>query len=113
MGRLIGIDLGTTNTVVAVADGPQAKILDSREGRPQSASAVGLRASKKNGGSRELLVGDTAVDNWPMAPLDTIVSVKRLMGRGVDDEEVQRLKRTARYEIVQPSDGTKQGVRVV
>ena len=117
-GRRIGIDLGTTNSVVAVLDGPQPRVLESREGRPQVPSVVGLRRRKKGkkgggGGDGEVLVGSVAYDNWPMAPKDTIVSVKRLMGRRAADADVQKVRETFQYEVVEPSDGTKDSVRVV
>src|SRR5207244_10224371 len=59
------------------------------------------------------LVGDTALDNWPYAPKDTIVSVKRLMGRGIGDDEVQKVRKNALFEIQEPHDGTKDSVSVV
>ena len=111
MGKSIGIDLGTSNSVVADAAGAGAKVLDSNEGRPQIRSVVGLKKSRR--GSTSILVGDAAENNWEMSPKDTIVSVKRLMGRGVADSEVQKIKKWAMYEIQQPSDGTKDSVRVV
>ncbi|HYF79878.1 MAG TPA: Hsp70 family protein, partial [Symbiobacteriaceae bacterium] len=52
-------------------------------------------------------------DNWESASKDTIVSVKRLMGRGVADPEVQKVRRSVEYEIVEPSDGTRDSVRVI
>jgi len=116
MGSMIGIDLGTTNSVVAVLDGPQPRVLDSREGRSQTRSAVGLklrRRTAEGAGEFQLLVGDPAFDNWPMAPRHTIVSIKRLMGRAIADPEVQRVRETWQYEIVQPSHGTEDSVRVV
>jgi len=113
-GRRIGIDLGTTNSVVAVLDGPQPRVLESREGRPQVPSVVGLRRRKKGkkggGGDGEVLVGSVAYDNWPMAPKDTIVSVKRLMARRVADPEVQKVRESYQYEVVEPSGGTKDSV---
>jgi len=59
MGKIIGIDLGTTNSVAAIAAGIQPKTLDSKEGRPQIRSVVGLRKrkSKKRVGKAEILVG--------------------------------------------------------
>lgn len=112
--RIIGIDLGTSNSVAATAAGAQPKVLDSREGRPQIPSVVGLKKRKGKGGDSdtELLVGDVAEDNWESAAKDTIVSVKRLMGRGVADPEVQKVRRAVEYEIVEPSDGTRDSVRV-
>src|SRR5687767_11742893 len=116
MAKMVGIDLGTTNTVVAVMDGPRPRVLDSREGKPQIRSVVGLkkrRGKKDEPATEEILVGDIAVDNWGLAPRDTIVSIKRLMGRGVADEEVQRVSQWAQYKVVSPSNGTKDSVRVL
>lgn len=115
MGRLIGIDLGTTNSVVAICDGPQPRILESREIKPQTRSVVGVKKRKGKGkdGEAEILVGEAALDNWPLAPKDTIVSVKRLMGRAVSDPEVEKVQTWALYSVVEPSDGTKDSVRVV
>ncbi|MBI4260018.1 MAG: Hsp70 family protein [Actinobacteria bacterium] len=111
MGRLVGIDLGTTNSVVAAMEGPRPRILHSSEGGPQVRSMVSVK--RRRSGEAEILVGDTAFDNWPMAPADTIVSIKRLMGRGVADPEVQRVKEWSQYRIVAPTDGTEDSVRVV
>jgi molecular chaperone DnaK len=116
MGRIVGIDLGTSNTVVAIMDGPRPRVLDSREGRPQIRSVVGLkrrRGKKGQADGEEVLVGDAAVDNWGMAPEDTIVSIKRLMGRGVSDPEVRRTRGWVQYRVVAPSDGTKDSIRVI
>ncbi len=115
MGKLVGIDLGTTNSVVAVMDGPRPRVLDNKEGRRTTRSMVGLKRKKGSAGpvGGELLVGEAALDYWGLAPRDTIVSIKRLMGRGVADPEVQRIRQSARYEIVEPSDGTRDSVRVV
>lgn len=115
MGKIISIDLGTTNSVGAICAGPSPHVLDSREGKPQTRSVVGLKKGKAKTASKseEILVGDPALDNWPMAPKDTIISIKRLMGRGVADPEVQKVRKEALYEIVEPSDGTKDSVCVV
>ena len=116
MGKLIGIDLGTTNSVVAaVYDGSQPRILENKEIKPQTRSVVGLkkRRGKAKDGEEELLVGDAALDNWPLAPKDTILSIKRLMGRAVSDPEVQKVREWALYSVVEPSDGTKDSVRIV
>ena len=119
MGHLVGIDLGTTNSVVASAEGASPQVLVDKNNRSQFRSVVSLkkRKSKKGGddtgGAPEILVGDVALDNWPMAPTDTIVSIKRLMGRAVVDPEVEKVKRGFLYKVVQPSDGTRDGVRVV
>jgi len=115
MGRIIGIDLGTTNSVAAISVGVRPNVFDSREWKQQIRSIVGLkkRKGRKTGGEPELLVGDTAEDNWELAPEDTIVSIKRLMGRGVADSEVQDIRKNVKFNIVQPSQGTKDSLRVI
>lgn len=112
--KAIGIDLGLHNSVVAVCD-PQPRVLENREIKPETRSIVGLKKRKGKDKDREseILVGERAIDNWPLAPKDTIVSVKRLMGRVVSDPEVEKMQRWALYSIVAPSDGSKDSVRVV
>jgi molecular chaperone DnaK (HSP70) len=115
MGKMIGIDLGTTYSVAAIVDGPFPRVLENREARTQTRSVVGLKKprGKKAEDGGEILVGDIALDNWPFMPRDTIISIKRLMGRGVADPEVQKVREWALYPVVEPADGTKDGVRVV
>jgi molecular chaperone DnaK len=114
MGRFIGIDLGTTNSVIAVMDGPRARILETSEGRRSAKSVVGLRVRRGRDGTRsEILVCDVAYDYSSLAPTDTIMSIKRLMGRGVADTEVELVKKSFQYQTVAPSDGTKDSVRVI
>ena len=116
MGKIVGIDLGTTNSVIAIVDGPTPRVLDNREARAHTRSVVGLK--KRRGGQgkpeqTEVLVGDAAMDNFQMAHQDTIISIKRLMGRGIGDPEVQRVRQTAPYRIVEPANGTSDSLRVV
>jgi molecular chaperone DnaK (HSP70) len=118
MGKLVGIDLGTTNTVIAVVDGPRPRVLDSREGRPEISSVVSLKRRKgrkeapgADGG--EILVGDGAYDNWGFSPRDTVLSIKRLMGRAMADPEVQKIREWAQFKVTAPTRGTKDSVRVV
>jgi molecular chaperone DnaK len=111
MGKNIGIDFGIAKTVVAHAGVSGVAVLDSREGKPYIRSVVGCK--KQRSGGQEILVGDVAEDNWPMAPTDTIYSVKRLMGRGIKDPEVVKIKQWAMYEIVQPTNGTEDSLSVV
>ncbi|MBL7220785.1 MAG: Hsp70 family protein [Phycisphaerae bacterium] len=115
MGRIVGIDLGTTNSVVAVVEAGHPRVLVNRSAKSMTRSVVSLRTSKKKGDgeSVEVLVGDVAMSNWAIAPEDTILSIKRLMGRAVTDEEVLRMRQWADYAIVEPSDGTKDSVKVV
>ena len=115
MGKLIGIDLGTTNSVVAVVDGPRPRVLDNRENKSQTPSVVGLKKRKNKVGKEEteVLIGEVGLANWLLATSDTIISIKRLMGRGIADSEVQRVKERYQYKIVQPTDGTKDSVSVI
>jgi len=116
MGKKIGIDLGTTNSVVAVVDGPRPRTVDNKQNKPMTRSVVGVkkkRKAKEGEQGAEILVGAPALKNWPMAPEDTIVSIKRLMGRAITDDEVKKVRQWADYEIVEPSDGTSDAVCVV
>jgi molecular chaperone DnaK len=93
MPRVIGIDLGTTNSVVAVMEGGEPTVLDNSEGSPLTPSVVAIT---KTG---ERLVGQVAKRQAVTNPENTIYSVKRLMGRKFDDPEVQRTMKTVPYKI--------------
>ncbi len=95
MSKIIGIDLGTTNSVVAVMEGGSAKVIPSAEGKNTVPSIV---AVDKN------LVGDVAKRQMILNPKNTIYSVKRLMGRRIDDKEVKHLQEVVPYEIVAGKD---------
>ena len=115
MGRIVGIDLGTCRSVVATMDGPRPRVLQNREAKNQTPSAVSLRKRKGKAGDGgvDLLCGDAAIDNMVMAHRDTIISVKRLMGRAFSDPEVQKVKGSFAYEVKEPADGTKDSVAIV
>lgn len=115
VGKMVGIDLGTTNTVVAYMSGKDPEVLFNRDGKPLTRSAVSLRRSRRrrSDGEDELLVGNPAVRNLPMAPEDTIISIKRLMGIGFDHPEAGRVNKNFAYRVVKPSGGTEDAVRVV
>jgi len=104
-GIAIGIDLGTTNSVMTHR-GRVVKTLQNREGEYLTPSVVGMYRSK-------IVIGRMAVDNAEFAPKDTIVSIKRLMGRAYSDHVVQEVKEKMPYEIVKPTDGTEEDVRVI
>jgi molecular chaperone DnaK len=104
MPRVIGIDLGTTNSVVAVMEGGEPTVLDNSEGSPLTPSVVAIT---KNG---ERLVGQVAKRQAVTNAENTIYSVKRLMGRKFDDPEVQRTMKTVPYKITRAPNGD---VRVV
>lgn len=92
MSKTIGIDLGTTNSVVAVMEGGRPKVIPAADtGRNITPSVV---EPVKN------LVGDVAKRQMILNPKNTIYSVKRLMGRRVSDKEVERTKKMVGYEIV-------------
>ncbi len=101
MSKIIGIDLGTTNSVVAVMEGGKAKIIPSAEGSNLVPSIVAM--SKK----AERLVGQLAKRQAVTNPENTIFSVKRLIGRKFEDEEVQRDIKLMPYKIVKSGDGVK------
>jgi molecular chaperone DnaK len=99
MGKIIGIDLGTTNSVVAVMEGGESTVIPSAEGGRLYPSVV---AFNKNG---ERLVGQTARRQAIINPENTIFSIKRLMGRRYDEPEVEKARQILPYEIVSGSAG--------
>jgi molecular chaperone DnaK (HSP70) len=105
MGKIVGIDLGTTNSVVATVDLGGPRILQNKEAEQQTRSVVGFNKG-------EFLVGTPALRRWPLAPKETIISIKRLMGRSYADSEVAKIKTSAQYELVEPTEGTKDSVCV-
>ena len=103
MGKIIGIDLGTTNSVVAVMQGGEPVVIPSAEGERLVPSVV---AVNKN---HERLVGRVARNQAIINAQNTIFSIKRFMGRKSDDPEVERTKKRVPYEV----DGAANGdVRV-
>lgn len=101
MGKILGIDLGTTNSAMAIMEGGQPKILENAEGNRTTPSVVAL----SKGGER--LVGQTAKRQAVTNPENTIYAVKRLIGRRFDDGEVQRDTKLMPYKIVQSGTGVK------
>src|SRR5579872_3763736 len=99
MGKVIGIDLGTTNSAVAVMDGGEPTIIPNAEGGRITPSMV---AVSKSG---ERLVGQVAKRQAVTNPDNTIFSVKRLMGRKFGGAEVQRTIKMVPYKIVRASNG--------
>jgi len=94
MGKIIGIDLGTTNSVVAVIEGGKPVIIENAEGGRTTPSIVAF--SKKG----ERLVGLLAKRQAVTNPENTIFSVKRLIGRRYNDEEVQKAKKFLPFKII-------------
>jgi len=99
MAKVIGIDLGTTNSVVAVMEAGEPTVLDNSEGARLTPSVV---AVTKSG---ERLVGQVAKRQAVTNPENTIYSIKRLMGRKYDDPEVQRTLKSVPYKITRAANG--------
>ncbi len=91
MGKTVGIDLGTTNSVVAVMEGGQPKVIPSSEGSNTVPSVVDVENN---------VVGEVAKRQLVVAPQKTIYSVKRLMGQKIDSPEIAEAKKFLSYEIV-------------
>ena len=98
-GRIIGIDLGTTNSCVALLDGKTPRVLENAEGDRTTPSVV---AYAKNG---EVLVGAPAKRQAVTNPKNTFYAVKRLIGRRFSDAEVQKDLNLVPYAIVEHSNG--------
>ncbi|MCB0036018.1 MAG: Hsp70 family protein, partial [Anaerolineales bacterium] len=94
MSKIIGIDLGTTNSVVSVMEGDSPVVIATAEG---SNTAPSIVAFNKSG---ERLVGQTAKRQAVVNPENTIYSVKRLIGRNISDPETEKTKGMVPYEIV-------------
>ncbi|MGI6367952.1 MAG: molecular chaperone DnaK [Anaerolineae bacterium] len=100
MGKIIGIDLGTTNSVVAVMEGNEPTVIPTSEGARLAPSVVAV--NPKTG---ERLVGQVARRQAITNPENTIYSVKRLMGRRYSDPEVQKALKLLPYKIVENENG--------
>lgn len=101
MGKIIGIDLGTTNSAMAVMQSGKPEIIANSEGNRTTPSVV---AVNKNG---ERLIGQVARRQQVTNPKNTIYEVKRLIGRNWNDKEVQRDLKLMGYEIVKSGNGVK------
>ncbi|MFA6308052.1 MAG: molecular chaperone DnaK [Patescibacteria group bacterium] len=101
MGKIIGIDLGTTNSAVAIIEGGKPKILENKEGNRTTPSMVAI---SKNG---ERLVGIAAKRQAVTNSANTIFSVKRLIGRKYNDPAIKEDIDTVSYKIVKAGEGVK------
>ena len=99
MGKVIGIDLGTTNCCVAVMEGSNARVIENAEGARTTPSMV---AFTEDG---ERLVGQPAKRQAVTNPFNTLFAVKRLIGRGFDDPETQKDIGMVPYKIVKADNG--------
>ncbi len=99
MGKVIGIDLGTTNSCVAVMEGTQAKVLENAEGARTTPSVVAFTDSE------EKLIGQPAKRQAVTNPENTIFAVKRLIGRNFEDPSVKKDVETAPFKIINSDKG--------
>ena len=99
MGKIIGIDLGTTNSCVSVFEGDSYKIIPNEEGHNTTPSIVGSNKAGEN------LVGQVAKRQSVTNPEKTLFGIKRLIGRKEGDKEVQNFKQVAPFEIIANKNG--------
>src|ERR1700709_2724649 len=99
MAKIIGIDLGTTNSCVSIMEGNTTKVIENSEGARTTPSVV---AYQEDG---EILVGASAKRQAVTNPKNTIYAVKRLIGRRFQDAEVQKAVKLVPYGIVQAQNG--------
>ena len=100
MGRIIGIDLGTTNSCVAVMEGDTPKVIENSEGDRTTPSVVAFTDDEN-----EVLVGQSAKRQAVTNPNNTLFAIKRLIGRRFEDEVVQRDIKMVPYNIVKADNG--------
>ena len=101
MGKILGIDLGTTNCAMAIMEGGAPKIIENIEGNRTTPSTVAI--SKAN----ERIVGSAAKRQAVINPENTVYAVKRLIGRHFAEDEVQKDIKSSPYKIVQSGEGVK------
>ncbi|MFN4290812.1 MAG: molecular chaperone DnaK [Permianibacter sp.] len=99
MGKIIGIDLGTTNSCVAILEGQNTRVIENSEGARTTPSIV---AFSKDG---EILVGQSAKRQAVTNPKNTLYAVKRLIGRNFNDEVVQKDIKMVPYKIIPAKNG--------
>lgn len=99
MGRIIGIDLGTTNSCVAILDGDKTKVIENAEGDRTTPSIIAYT----NDG--ETLVGQPAKRQSVTNPDNTLYAIKRLIGRRYDDKVVQKDIKMVPYKIIAADNG--------
>ncbi len=98
MGKIIGIDLGTTNSCVAILDGEKTKVIENAEGDRTTPSIIGYTDD-------EVLVGQSAKRQAVTNPTNTLFAVKRLIGRRFEDDVVQKDIKMVPYSIVKADNG--------
>lgn len=98
MGKVIGIDLGTTNSCISVMDGSEPKVIENAEGARTTPSMVGFTEDER-------LVGQPAKRQAVTNPEDTLFAIKRLIGRRFEDPMVEKDKKLVPYKIVKADNG--------
>ena len=99
-GPIIGIDLGTTNSCVAMWDKNEARVLENAEGSRTTPSVVAFQGSQQQQGQPAVVVGAAARRQWVTNARNTIFATKRLIGRKYDDPMVQHQRSVVPYKIV-------------
>jgi molecular chaperone DnaK len=98
MAKVIGIDLGTTNSCVAIMDGSKPRVVENSEGARTTPSIVGFTESER-------LVGQAAKRQAVTNPTNTVFAVKRLIGRAFNDKDLSKEKKNMPFEIVDGGNG--------
>ena len=98
MGKVIGIDLGTTNSCVAIMDGSQPRVIENAEGARTTPSIVAFSDSEK-------LVGQPAKRQAVTNPTNTVFGVKRLIGRRFDDSNLEKDKKNLPFNVIDGGNG--------
>ncbi|MDZ4094056.1 MAG: molecular chaperone DnaK [Paracoccaceae bacterium] len=98
MAKVIGIDLGTTNSCVAIMDGSQPRVIENAEGARTTPSIVGFTENER-------LVGQAAKRQAVTNPSNTVFAVKRLIGRRIDDSHIAKDKKNLPYTLVNGGNG--------
>ena len=93
MGKVIGIDLGTTNSCVAIMDGSQPRVIENAEGARTTPSIVAFTDDER-------LVGQPAKRQAVTNPSNTVFGVKRLIGRRIDDSDLAKDKKNLPFSVV-------------
>ena len=99
MAKVIGIDLGTTNSCVAVMEGKEGKVIENSEGARTTPSMVAFTESK------EKLVGQSAKRQAVTNPENTLFAIKRLIGRNFSDEIVKKDSGLVPYKLIKGDNG--------
>ena len=98
MSKMIGIDLGTTNSCVSVMDGDKPKVIENSEGDRTTPSVVAYT-------DEDILVGQSAKRQAVTNPQDTLYAIKRLIGRKFDEEAVKKDQDIVPYKITKADNG--------